>query len=121
MLKVGITGQTGFIGTHLFNFLNLKKEEIITIPFKDSYFDNDNRLIEFVTECDVIVHLAAVNRHGDPQVIYDTNIKLVKQLIIALENTGKQTHVLFSSSTQEEKDNLYGNGLKRTIPDSPDL
>jgi UDP-2-acetamido-2,6-beta-L-arabino-hexul-4-ose reductase len=108
MLKVGITGQTGFIGTHLFNFLNLKKEEIITIPFKDSYFDNDNRLIEFVTECDVIVHLAAVNRHGDPQVIYDTNIKLVKQLIIALENTGKQTHVLFSSSTQEEKDNLYG-------------
>ena len=60
------------------------------------------------THCDAIVHLAAMNRHGDPQVIYDTNIKLVKQLIQALEETAKQTHVLFSSSAQEEKDNLYG-------------
>ena len=33
MLKVGITGQSGFIGTHLYNFLNLKKDEIITYPF----------------------------------------------------------------------------------------
>jgi UDP-2-acetamido-2,6-beta-L-arabino-hexul-4-ose reductase len=108
MLNVGITGQAGFIGTHLFNYLNLKKEEIVTIPFKDSYFENDNLLKAFVKDCDVIVHLAAMNRHGDPQVIYDTNIKLVKQLIAALEDSTKKIHVLFSSSTQEEKDNLYG-------------
>ena len=42
MLKVGITGQSGFIGTHLFNFLKLKKDEITTVPFKDGFFDNDN-------------------------------------------------------------------------------
>jgi UDP-2-acetamido-2,6-beta-L-arabino-hexul-4-ose reductase len=108
MLKVGITGQSGFIGTHLFNFLNLKKDRIVTVPFKDSYFDDDNRLIEFVSDCDAIVHLAAMNRHGDPQVIYDTNIKLVKQLIHALEETAKCPHILFSSSTQEDRDNLYG-------------
>jgi UDP-2-acetamido-2,6-beta-L-arabino-hexul-4-ose reductase len=108
MLKVGITGQSGFIGTHLFNSLNLKKDRIVTVPFKDSYFDDDNRLIEFVSDCDVIVHLAAMNRHGDPQVIYDTNIKLVKQLIHALDEIAKHPHILFSSSTQEERDNLYG-------------
>jgi UDP-2-acetamido-2,6-beta-L-arabino-hexul-4-ose reductase len=108
MLKVGITGQSGFIGTHLFNFLNLKKDEIITVPFNDSYFNNKNRLKEFVNNCDAIVHLAALNRHGDPQVIYDTNISLVDQLINALEETGNKPHVLFSSSSQEEKDNLYG-------------
>lgn len=108
MLKVGITGQAGFIGTHLFNFLNLKKDEIITVPFEDNYFNNDDQLTEFVRGCDAIIHLAAMNRHGDPQVIYDTNINLVKKLIQALEGAGKQTHVLFSSSTQEEKDNLYG-------------
>jgi UDP-2-acetamido-2,6-beta-L-arabino-hexul-4-ose reductase len=108
MLKVGITGQSGFIGTHLYNFLNLKKEKIITIPFMDSYFGNDNQLKDFVKDCDTIVHLAAVNRHGDPQVIYDTNLKLVNQLLEALEVTGSRPHVLFSSSTQEVRDNLYG-------------
>jgi UDP-2-acetamido-2,6-beta-L-arabino-hexul-4-ose reductase len=108
MLKVGITGQSGFIGTHLFNFLNLKKEKIILIPFEDKYFENNNLLRRFVSDCDTIVHLAAMNRHGDPQVIYDTNIKLVRQLIQALEETEKQTHVLFSSSAQEEKNNRYG-------------
>lgn len=108
MLKVGITGQSGFIGTHLFNYLNLKKEEIITISFKDSYFDNEDKLSEFVSSCDTIVHLAAMNRHGDPRVIYDTNIKLVKQLIHVSEKTGNLPHILFSSSTQEERDNLYG-------------
>ena len=108
MLKVGITGQSGFIGTHLYNFLNLKKEKIITIPFMDSYFGNDNQLKDFVKDCDIIVHLAAVNRHGDPQVIYDTNLKLVNQLLEALEVTGSRPHVLFSSSTQEVRDNLYG-------------
>lgn len=108
MLNVGITGQSGFIGTHLFNTLNLKKDKIKTIPFSDSFFGDDDQLTGFVKECDVIVHLAAMNRHGDPQVIYDTNIKLVTQLIKALETTGKQAHVLFSSSTQEERDNLYG-------------
>lgn len=108
MLNVGITGQSGFIGTHLYNSLNLKKEEIKTISFSDSFFEDDEQLKGFVNECDVIVHLAAMNRHGDPQVIYDTNIKLVTRLINALEATAKKAHVLFSSSTQEERDNLYG-------------
>jgi UDP-2-acetamido-2,6-beta-L-arabino-hexul-4-ose reductase len=108
MLKVGITGQSGFIGIHLFNYLNLKKDEIITVPFSDSYFNDDTLLREFVNSCDVVVHLAALNRHNDPQVIYDTNINLVKQLIRVLEDTGKQIHILFSSSTQEERDNHYG-------------
>jgi UDP-2-acetamido-2,6-beta-L-arabino-hexul-4-ose reductase len=108
MLKVGITGQAGFIGTHLFNYLNLKKDTIVTVPFQDSNFENPAKLNQFVSECNVIVHLAAMNRHGDPQVIYDTNLKLVNQLISAMELTNSRPHVLFSSSTQEDRDNLYG-------------
>src|SRR5690606_32209575 len=62
----------------------------------------------FVKKCDVIVHLAAMNRHNDPQVIYDTNLRLVNQLIAACEVTNSAPLILFSSSTQEERDNLYG-------------
>ncbi len=108
MIKIGITGQSGFMGTYLFSFLSLKKDEIILIPFDDSFFTSDTALENFVKQCDAIVHLAAMNRHGDPQVIYDTNIKLVTRLIDACEKTNSKPHILFSSSTQEEKDNLYG-------------
>jgi UDP-2-acetamido-2,6-beta-L-arabino-hexul-4-ose reductase len=108
MIKIGITGQPGFVGTHLFNTLNLYKEKFQTIPFEDSYFASGEKLNNWVKQCDVIIHLAALNRHNDPDVIYKTNIALVQQLIDAMQNTQSTPHVMFSSSTQEERDNLYG-------------
>ena len=107
MIKIGITGQSGFIGTHLYNFFGLNKETI-RVPFYDDYFNDHSKLEEFVSQCDAIVHLAALNRHNDPQTIYDTNIELVRKLVSALEATGSRPHVLFSSSTQEERDNVFG-------------
>jgi len=112
MIKVGITGQAGFVGTHLFNTLNLDKENIETIPFEDRFFSEVALLNEWVSKCDAIVHLAALNRHNDPDVIYNTNISLVKQLISACEKTHSTPHILFSSSTQEDKDNMYGKSKK---------
>jgi UDP-2-acetamido-2,6-beta-L-arabino-hexul-4-ose reductase len=112
MIKIGITGQAGFVGTHLFNTLGLSPDKFIRVPFEDSYFNNQSKLEEFVRSCDAIVHLAAMNRHNDPEVIYNTNIGLVKQLIAACEATKSTPHILFSSSTQEERDNLYGKSKK---------
>lgn len=108
MLHIGITGQTGFIGTNLHNFFRLKKEGVECIPFEDHYFEDHLRLEDFTRKCDVIIHLAALNRHNDPQTIYDTNILLLNKLIKALDNTGSKPHILFSSSTQEERDNMFG-------------
>jgi UDP-2-acetamido-2,6-beta-L-arabino-hexul-4-ose reductase len=112
MIKVGITGQAGFVGTHLFNTLNLNKTDFETIPFEDGFFADSKLLEDWVSKCDAIVHLAAQNRHNDPEVIYNTNILLVKQLISALETTHSYPHILFSSSTQENKENIYGNSKK---------
>lgn len=108
MLKVGITGQPGFVGTHLYNELGLLSDNFVRIPFEDYYFRDETRLRIFVSQCDVIVHLAAMNRHPDPKVIYDTNLRLVRQLIASMEAEEVTPHVLFSSSTQEEYDNEYG-------------
>lgn len=108
MKRIGITGQIGFIGSHLFNTLGLFIEKYERVPFEDNYFNDPNKLLEFVGNCDVIVHLAAMNRHSDQSVIYKTNIQLVKQLIDALELKNCKPHVIFSSSTQEDKENLYG-------------
>jgi len=111
MKKIGITGQNGFIGNNLYHTLQLS-EDFELIDFKADYFKDDKLLDEFVTNCDVIVHLAALNRHESQQVIYDTNVDLVDQLIKSAKKTAHQPHIIFSSSTKEERDNLYGKSKK---------
>jgi UDP-2-acetamido-2,6-beta-L-arabino-hexul-4-ose reductase len=112
MLKIGITGQAGFVGTHLYNTLGLYPEEFERVPFNRDFFSNQQLLEQFVLQCDVIVHLAAMNRHNDPQVIFDNNIELAQKLVDALEATKSRAHVIFSSSTQEQRDNEYGKSKK---------
>lgn len=108
MKNIGITGHKGFIGSYLYNRLSLMKAEFNLVPFDKSFFEDSKKLIEWVEKCDVIVHLAAKNRHNEPEVIFNTNILLVEKLIEALKISSKNPHILFSSSTQEEKENLYG-------------
>jgi len=112
MKKIGITGQNGFVGSHLYNTLGLKPDQYERIPFDRTFFENPEKLNEFVQQCDVIVHLAAMNRHPDPEIIYNNNLELVKKMIDSLERTKSAPHILFSSSSQEEKDNLYGKSKK---------
>lgn len=107
-IRIGITGQAGFIGTHLYNTLSLNRDKYACIPFKDEYFQKEDTLDAFVRQCDVIVHLAAMNRHNDPDVLYKTNIDLVQKLIASMERTQSKPYVIMSSSLQEEQDNLYG-------------
>jgi len=109
--KIGITGQNGFVGDHLYRTLALN-DSFELVPFDRSAFSDSSILERFVSQCDVIVHLAAMNRHEDQKVIYNTNIELVSKLISACENQDAKPHILFSSSTQEEKDNLYGKSKK---------
>lgn len=111
MLRIGITGQNGFIGTHLFNYFDLL-ENVERINFEKNFFQDEQLLRNFVKQCDVIVHLAARNRHTDPEVLYQTNIYLVQQLINAMKTESVTPHIIFSSSTQEERENIYGQSKK---------
>lgn len=112
MAKIGITGQPGFIGTHLFNYLSISKSNHELIPFRDDYFDNQEILTGFVEKCECIVHLAALNRHNDPEKIYSINIELVEKLLSALKQSNSKAHIVFASSIQEERDNVYGKSKK---------
>lgn len=111
-IRIGITGQFGFVGKHLFNTLGIYPDQFERIPFEKTYFDQPVLMEAFVKQCDVVVHLAAVNRHHDPDFIYSKNRELSLKLLDALINTGSKAHVIFSSSTQEERDNQYGKAKK---------
>ena len=43
-MNVGITGQTGFIGYHLSNYLSLKKDEIQLVYYDKSFFSDAQKL-----------------------------------------------------------------------------
>ncbi len=106
LLKIGITGAEGFIGRNLTEMLSDRKD-IITIKCPKDAFLSATKLRNFVSCCDVIVHLAAISRHADAQLMYDTNIELVRKLIAAMEAEEVTPQVLFASTTHEAKDTLY--------------
>lgn len=112
MKTIGITGQSGFIGTHLYNTLGLYPDKYSRIEFKNDYFENPKLLENFVQQCDIVIHLAALNRCNDQKIIYKTNIELVEKLIKACELTNAKPHIIFASSIQEQLDNEYGKSKK---------
>lgn len=108
MIRVGITGQNGFIGQHFINTLRYRETQFEIVDFSRDFFQNELQFDSFVNECDVIVHLAAINRNDNLEVLHNTNIELTQKLVDSLVRTNSQAHVIFSSSTQENSDNLYG-------------
>ena len=110
--KVGITGINGFVGYHLYQQIKYTCEELELVEFERSFFENELKLDNFVRECDVIIHLAAVNRHESQEKLYEINVCLAQTLIYSLERTGSKPHIIVSSSIQEERDNLYGASKK---------
>ena len=108
--RVGITGIDGFVGSHLRD--RLSREDDIEVPaFEDSYFDEFDKLTSFTKKCDVLVHLAAMNR-GDQEQLYAVNVGLVEKLVNALRQTNSCPHVVFSSSIQCTLGNPYGRSKK---------
>lgn len=108
MIRVGITGQPGFVGTHLFNTLGDYPEAFERIPFEDIFFEDESRLRDFVKQCDVIVHLAAMMRSPIEGEVYKVNMRLVHQLIDAMDAEKVNPCILFSSSIQEGNGSEYG-------------
>lgn len=108
MIKIGITGQSGFVGTHLYNALSVRKDKYLCVPFEDAYFQDDNVLRDFVKQCDVIVHLAAMMRSPKEGEVYEINMRLVHQLIEAMDAENVSPSIFFSSSIQEGNGSEYG-------------
>ena len=106
MINIGITGQSGFIGQNLVNYLQ-SFENISLIFFNRTFFSDSKLLDNWVKKCDIIFHLAAISRHDKEKTLYDINIMLVKKLISSLERTNSKPQIIYTSSTHEIKDTYY--------------
>jgi len=112
MIKVGVTGSNGFIGWHLCRTIELYPNKFELIEFKRDWFNQSSNLDSFVSKCDIIVHLAAINRHIEETSIYNTNVGLAERLVESFRRVDFKGQVIFSSSVQEDRDNAFGNSKK---------
>ena len=109
--RIGITGSSGFIGSHLRFFLYEQKDQYETVLIHTSDFLDHKRLSESLKECDVVVHLAGLNK-GEEKEIYNTNVRLTTSLLSALDKIGKKPRVIFLSSVHNTRDTAYGKSKK---------
>jgi UDP-2-acetamido-2,6-beta-L-arabino-hexul-4-ose reductase len=111
--KIGITGHNGFLGSHLKNHIRYQYDNFDIIDFDRSFFESENDLSVFIKSCDVIVHLAGLNRHNSKDEILKTNIKLAETLGSSLLKNQFKGCLIFSSSIQEYYQTPYGKSKKR--------
>ena len=103
-MKILITGSSGFIGKNLCVHLEARGDCQL---FKYDIQTSPELLERYAADCDFVFHLAGVNRPEHPSE-FEENSKFTITLLKALKNSGKNTPVLMSSSTQAQLDNPYG-------------
>jgi UDP-2-acetamido-2,6-beta-L-arabino-hexul-4-ose reductase len=105
MKTVLITGSNGFVGRNL--TVTLAQREDIKITGFD--VDHDQRtLASLVAQADFIFHLAGVNRPQNVEEFTTGNAGLTQSIVSLLQEQGKSTPLLISSSIQAAQDNPYG-------------
>lgn len=109
MKKVLITGANGFVGKNLQLHL-LERKDVQVLSFTRE--SDVAQLSGLLQEVDFVFHLAGVNRPQDPQEFTVGNAELTQALCQAVgevaASTGRKVPVVYASSSQAARDNLYG-------------
>lgn len=107
-MKVLVTGSNGFIGKHVTRALNKAGHEVL--PYDLDKTEQD--LINYINQCDFIVHLAGINRPLTTEEFYNGNTNFTKKVVDLVKTSGKNTPIIMSSSIQAALDNDYGKSKK---------
>lgn len=104
-MRVLVTGNEGFVGRNLCVRLR-ERAGTELIPVNRGTSEQEFR--EGVARCDIVFHLAGVNRPQDPAEFMTGNRDFTAQLAALVAARGGGVPVIVSSSTQAERDNPYG-------------
>ena len=104
-MQVGVTGSSGFLGSHLTSALHqLTDFEVTTLKRSSSKrFPEKSELKSFIKNLDLIYHVGGVNR-GTSDEIFEGNIQATFNLIEAIRKYGNSSpRIIFTSSSQVYK------------------
>lgn len=126
-IRIGITGESGFIGSHLAAHVRCD-ERFQRIPFERSFFRSSRALADFAAHCDAIVHLAGESRSPDGAGLRRINTTLTEMLADAARSVKTPPCVFLGSTTHIDKDTPYHeskriswNILKTKLPHAVEL
>jgi UDP-2-acetamido-2,6-beta-L-arabino-hexul-4-ose reductase len=110
-VKVLITGADGFLGRNLRLCLS-ERPDVQVQAFTRASGDPAVALQALVADADLVFHLAGVNRPKDTAEFVSGNTELTRVISAAAANvarqTGRRVPIVFTSSTQAQIDNAYG-------------
>lgn len=106
-MNIGITGENGFIGSHL--LMSAKRRyghRVVSFgrPFKIDFTES--------SKLDKVIHCAAVHRDKNPDDIYKKNMEIHNSLVSILENNNLYPSITMLSSIQEGDGTPYGESKK---------
>ena len=104
-MRIGVTGSSGFLGSHLTKALRQYTDAEITVLQRNSSenFPTINELGSFVHDLNLIYHIAGVNR-GTNEEILRGNIEATFNLVEAIKKSKKPSpRIIFTSSSQVYK------------------
>lgn len=108
-MNILVTGAKGFIGKNIVS--QLKTQNFSNIYECDVH--TDNSLLElYCKECDIVFHLAGINRPNDDSEFMKGNFGYTSLILDMLKNNNNKCPIIFTSSTQANIQNLYGNSKK---------
>lgn len=114
MMRVLITGANGFLGKNLQQHLAERKDVRVSCFARGDDLDRLPAMLETV---DFVFHLAGVNRPQDPAEFVSGNVGLTHALCQAAvgvaQGSGRKIAVVYTSSTQADRGNDYGQSKKR--------
>jgi UDP-2-acetamido-2,6-beta-L-arabino-hexul-4-ose reductase len=103
--RVLVTGANGFIAKNLIIRLG-EQNNIEVLPFVRG--DGFEVLTKLVATADSVVHLAGESRPNDVANFVHNNVDLTSVLCHAIQRTGRNIPLFFSSSVQAQYNNHYG-------------
>ncbi|MEM5611231.1 NAD-dependent epimerase/dehydratase family protein [Bacillus thuringiensis] len=109
-MKILVTGSEGFVGRHLVDRLSkINDIEIYRFTKECSL----SVLNDYLKEIDGIYHLAGVNRPQNEEEFQEGNVELTKYIVDNLLKIDNKPWIVFSSSTQAELENPYGQSKRK--------
>ncbi len=106
MARIGITGAAGQLGRY--TRARLERHHGMEVLAADRTTFADRALLErFASHCDVIVHLAGVNRATEDEV-REGNLALGRAVVEACRAAGRGPDMIYSSSIQRDGESVYG-------------